>query len=509
MSIRHKIFISNIILVCVPILLVVLLWFGYVHLSDSTVINPLNQTSETGGSLSHTQQELYLYESELAKVDWTRISVSGEIQSDTIPDSDRMILSELSDMGYHLLVVTEGNVIFDNLTESDANFVEKNSYDAAEVMGSLFHLEDKTIIRDIFEKDGQSYFITAVYDESGADNGTIRSLMPIYMVPPATLWFSLLLVLSVTVLTGFLLSQWLGHSILKPLDAIRDSAGQIAAGNLDHEMESPSSLEFSEVRDDFEVMREKLKVAESERADYEAKRKEMLSGISHDLRSPLTSIKGYTMGLKDGIADTEEKKNRYYDAILTRTKDMEGLLASLSELVSVENVAAHLHTELVTLDEFLLRFLKEQEVFLSENNISVAYNSSLKDSKAYIDPPKMRRVFTNLFENTIKYRSNPQSQVHLDASVIEGKVALIRYVDDGPGVGEHALPRLFDSFYRADESRTKPENGSGLGLAIVKEIIEGHGGSVSAFVDGGLGIQMKLPLSGKDGSSEENTDCGR
>ena len=495
MSIRHKILISNIILVCVPVLLAGLLWLGYTHLSESTVVNPLRNVSESEGSLSHTQEALYFYEAELAKIDWKNIENAPQTDEDIIPRKDAQILSELSDMGYHFQVSNGESIIFDNLTESDSALLDGIRSPDSAASGSLLHFGNITVIRDTFYGDHISYIITAVFDETAADTGTIRSMLPVYMLSPTAIIIFLLIVIGATVLTGFILSRWIGHSILEPLDVIRGGAKQIADGNLDFHMDMVSSDEFSEVRDEFEIMRGKLKSAENDRITYEKKRKELLSGISHDLRSPLTSIKGYCLGLKDGIANTDEKKNRYYDAILTRSNDMERLLGSLSELVRLENAKEHIHPELLQVDAFLLQFIKEQESLLKENHVTVRFDSNLDGCKADIDADEMRRVFSNLLENTMKYRTDTESNVRIEAVADQPSGELhILFSDDGPGVPEETLSYLFDSFYRVDDSRTKPENGSGLGLAIVKEIIEGHGGRVEAYLAEGLGIRIILPL---------------
>ena len=505
MSIRRKILISNIILVCVPVVLAILLWIGFLFFSGNAVINPVQNAAKNGGSLSQAQEPLYLYEAELLKVDWESIRLSGETEPDYIPGDDLAILSELSDMGYHMRVITDETVVFDNLSEDDRIVLQENT-GGTQALGSLLCLGGKTIITDVFEVSNRSYAITSVYDESQADTGVFKSMLPVYMLSPAAITVFLIIIIGATVITGVLLSRWIGLSILTPLDVIGRGARQIADGNLDFKIDRPSADEFAEVCEDFEVMRKKLKESEKERDIYELKRKELLSGISHDLRSPLTSIKGYTMGLKDGIADTEDKQRRYYDAILTRTTDMERLLCGLSDLVRFENAGSHIHAESLSVDDFILGFLKEQENLLEERKVFVSYDSRLKNCRVDIDASEMQRVFTNLVENTVKYRVRSETHVRIESAVDDAYVS-IQFVDDGPGVAAEALPYLFDSFYRTDEARTKPENGSGLGLAIVKGIIEGHGGRAEAFLDGGLGIRIRLPISRKDESDEENIDC--
>lgn len=219
----------------------------------------------------------------------------------------------------------------------------------------------------------------------------------------------------------------------------------------------------------------------------------MLAGISHDLRSPLTSIKGYAMGLRDGIAKTDEMKSRYGDAILTRAQDLERLTESLSLLVRLERDGSWLRLERVCLDEYIRQLLEEKQAWLGEQKVNVTYRTEVPDAEAKLDIREMQRVFMNLFDNTVRYRTTESSNVVIDVKQDGGEVK-ISFADDGLGVGPKHIDHIFESFYRADESRTSPEKGSGIGLAVVKQIIEGQGGHIHASSENGLRIEMTLPF---------------
>ncbi len=212
------------------------------------------------------------------------------------------------------------------------------------------------------------------------------------------------------------------------------------------------------------------------------------------------------MGLRDGIADTEEKKQRYYDAILTRAEDLERMTQSLSLLVRLENDDSMLHTEKVCLDEYIRQFLAEKEAWITERQIKVNYRTAIPEAEVYLDIREMQRVFTNLFENTVKYRTKECSLVEISVTEKEKDVE-IHFADDGPGVSPQHLEHVFESFYRADESRTNPEKGSGLGLAVVKRIVEGQKGRIYAVLDKGFCVVMLFPrVQGGVLGDEENTD---
>ena len=244
-------------------------------------------------------------------------------------------------------------------------------------------------------------------------------------------------------------------------------------------------------------MRRQLKEARERQQRYEQQQRDQLRGITHDLRSPLTSIKGYAMGIKDGIANTPEKRTRYCDAILTRADDLERLTGSLSLLVKMDTGSSFLHLERVNLDEYIKQFLSEKEAWLVDRKVDVRYRTDAPEAEVELDIREMQRVFMNLLENTVRYRTADCSKVDIEVRQNTENVE-IRFTDDGPGVGHRHLDRLFEPFYKEDKARTTPEKGSGLGLTIVKRIIEGHDGQVSASSEEGLCIMMTLP-SEKEG----------
>lgn len=177
----------------------------------------------------------------------------------------------------------------------------------------------------------------------------------------------------------------------------------------------------------------------------------------------------------------------------------------LSSLVRLESSEKPLNLADVGIGDYFDEFISSHSVYAEENNICIEYSHDCKDESFRIDKSEMNRVFGNLLENTVRHRNDKSSVVKLSVTVGGGK-AEIRYSDNGPGVRTEQLDRIFDSFYRGDESRTRPENGSGLGLAVVKSIIVKHGGSVSAYIENGLGILIVLPLAERKDINEKDTD---
>ncbi len=518
MSLRKKIILSNIMTIAIPIVLIVLIWAGYVYFGDVVYLKQINRAAGREDLLTEAMNVLYTFEAELSDMDWDVVAFPGENGTDIVASPEKERIGELESLGYHIQVETAQGAAFSNMDNADRKILAKVG-DGTE--GAMIWSGDSLVIRDSFRISGQDYYLTAVYNAQRSDRGMAASLLPVYMVSPAVFAIFLVIALLCIISTSFIATRWISRSVLEPLDELKKGADMIAGGNLDHVISYEGQDEFGDVCNEFDYMRMRLKEAQEEQQMYEEERRELLRGISHDLRSPLTSIKGYAYGLKDGIADTEEKRQRYCDAILTRANDLERLTGSLSHLVRLEDEKSMLKLEKVCLDEYIRQLLNEKSAWLAEQKVSVDYRTEDENAEVMIDIHEMQRVFVNLFENTVRYRTGDCSQVELSV-LSRGDEAQIRFTDDGPGVSSKHLKHLFDSFYRADESRTNPEKGSGLGLAVARSIIEGENGRVYAEPgreyggqghenhetgNQGLSIVMILPLPKEEAKNEENTDC--
>ncbi len=503
MTLRKKIVLSNIMMVFMPIVLLVIIWGGYLHFGSGNDFRQISRASEGGDLLTEAMNILYTCEAELSGMNWDVVELPGENGTDIIVSPEKERISELGSLGYHIQIETEKGISYSNMDDSDREVLREAGTGSE---GAVIWSGSRLIIQDSFYIAGRNYYLTAVYNGQRADKGAAASLLPMYMVSPTLLVLFFVTAALSIVLTSFLAARWMNKSILIPLDELKTGADKIAGGDLDYRISYPGQDEFGDVCEEFDRMRIQLKEAGEKQRRYEEERRELLRGISHDLRSPLTSIKGYAQGLRDGIANTDEKRRRYCDAILTRADDLERLTGSLSLLVKLENDGSLLRPEKVCLDEYIRQFLSEKEAWIAEQKIDVRYLTDCGDAEVRIDIREMQRVLMNLLENTVRYRKTDRSRVELTVSKRTRNIE-IRFADDGPGVSSRHLKHLFDSFYRADESRTNPEKGSGLGLAVVKRIIEGLEGSVYAVSERGLCIVILLPRVKEEQENEKNSDC--
>ncbi len=487
MTLRKKFIVSNVLMVVMPILLTLALCAAYVGLGGSG-LTAISRTG-TGDYLSRLQGILSTLESGLSGLGWDVVRFSSDNGLETVLSPRGEAMVDLESLGFHLRIETPRDVLFSNVDEGDERAIEAVGTGSD---GSMAWHGSRLVIQDGLVVDGMNCRLIAVYDERRADGGSASSVVPLYTVEPRTLAvFAAFAVLSVA-LTAFVLTRWLDRSVAEPLDELRAAADRVAAGDLDRRIDYPRSDEFGDVCAAFDGMRVQLKEAEAQKARYEEERRELLQGVSHDLRSPLTSIVGYASGIKDGIADTDEKREAYCDAILTRAADLGRMVDSLSVLTRSEGGGA-LALKPVEVGPFMGSALDAKSAWLESNRVAVSFADESRGAEVLLDEAEMRRVVDNLLENTVRHRDNDSSRVSVKVGVEDGFAEVV-YADDGPGVPEEHIGRIFDSFYRADESRTRQGDCSGLGLAIVKRIVEEHGGEVSAHNEDGLTTVVRLPV---------------
>ncbi len=298
------------------------------------------------------------------------------------------------------------------------------------------------------------------------------------------------------IFTAGILVAWLYQGILKPLNALKKATKQLQEGNLDFSLqENISDDEIGQLCADFEEMRLHLKKEIEVRIQYEQDLKELISNISHDIKTPLTAIKGYAEGLIDGVADTPEKQEKYLKTIYAKTSDMTTLVDELSFYTKIDTNNIPYHFEKVLVNDYFQDCVEDNRAELELINVTMDYTSSVGENTQVLgDREQLRRVMNNLIGNAVKYRGDKE-QGRITVSLTEEKQEVwVSVEDNGQGIPESALPNIFERFYRADASRNSKQGGSGLGLAIAKKIIEGHGGSIHAESEVGVGTRMTFSL---------------
>lgn len=288
-----------------------------------------------------------------------------------------------------------------------------------------------------------------------------------------------LLIIAAVIVTNRFLTKFVIKRIEAPLDILTEGVHHIRDGNLDYRIEYSGSDEFRGVCEDFNDMAAKLKESVEITQKNEQSRKELIAGISHDLRTPLTSIKAYIEGLIEGVASTPQMQQKYMKTIQAKADDIDKMVDKLFLFSKLDLGDCPFYPEKLNLGRELSSLVSANEKEYHEKGMNITLEPVDDELFVYADPIQLRSAVTNILENSLKYKDGETVDVNIRCKALEDHVA-IAIEDNGPGVSEEALPKLFDVFYRSDPSRNNPQKGSGLGLAITAKILERFGGSVSA-----------------------------
>lgn len=303
------------------------------------------------------------------------------------------------------------------------------------------------------------------------------------------MWDGLFCMAVLILVTTLFTRRLIGH-VMVPLEALEQGARRIQKGNLAAVVSYEGDREFEIVCEAFNQMQEHLLREQEKNKRYEKARTDMIAGISHDLRTPLTAVRGMLKGVLDGIASTPEQQNRFLTIAYTRTGDMERLLKQLFELSRLETGNVPLAMQRLDLTECIERYVQEKQADLKEG--AEAFTADLPKQSVYLnlDVEQLYRIFDNLFDNSRKYGTCEGLSMELKLTCRAGEAEIV-FSDHGPGVPEEKLPHVFEEFYQADESRSQ-KSGNGLGLYIVKYLTEAMGGMVWAESGPGFAVHMKF-----------------
>ncbi len=305
-------------------------------------------------------------------------------------------------------------------------------------------------------------------------------------------------------ITAVLLTYWIYSSMIRPINELRRAAKELQEGNLDYSIKNKKQDEIGLLCQDFERMRLRLKDTIEKQLQYEEDTMELLGSVSHDLKTPLTAIKGYTEGLMDGIPGTPERQEKYLRTIYSKADDMTHLVDELVDFTRIESDAMAYHFVEVDAEQFFLDCIEDIRLDLEMKHIKVQYeNQAKEDLKVIADPEQLKRVIHNIVGNSQKYLDKPEGFL-LVRTVEDGEFLQVSIQDNGKGIAEEELSRVFERFYRADASRNSAEGGTGLGLSIAKKIIDDHGGRIWAESTPGEGTTIFFTLRKVDETGTED-----
>ena len=334
----------------------------------------------------------------------------------------------------------------------------------------------------VTESDGTVYDISIT--DSADSQGRVHVMAKDLFIS------AFVILISVALVVGL----WVYRSIAVPLVKLKKATQNIKEGNLDFVLDVEGKDEFSELCQDFEEMRRRLKESTEEKSLIEKENRELISNISHDLKTPITAVKGYVEGIMDGVADTPEKMDRYVRTIYNKTNEMDHLINELTFYSKIDTNRIPYTFNKLNVEDYFVDCSEEVGLELETRGIELVYaNYVEKDVMVIADGEQIRRVIHNIISNAIKYMDKPKGIIQIRIKDV-GDFIQIEIEDNGKGIGPKDLPYIFDRFYRTDVSRNSSKGGSGIGLSIVKKILEDHGGKVWATSRLGIGTIMYFVL---------------
>ena len=310
-----------------------------------------------------------------------------------------------------------------------------------------------------------------------------------------TMFVALALIL---IITAFLLILWVRDGFFKPIDDLSAAMRHIRDGELDFSLSAGSheENEVAELYQTYEDMRLRLKESADEKLHHEQQNKELISNISHDLKTPITAIKGYSEGLLEGVADTPEKQMRYVRTIFNKAVDMDKLINELTLYASIDSDRVPYNFHVINVAEYFGDCVEEVGTEMESRGIRIDYsNLTPPDTEVIADAEQIKRVINNIIGNSVKYLERDDGTGLIEIRILDEVDSIrVEIEDNGKGIAAKDIPHIFDRFYRTDTARGTKIGGSGIGLSIVKKIIEDHGGYIWATSHEGEGTCMHLVL---------------
>lgn len=301
-------------------------------------------------------------------------------------------------------------------------------------------------------------------------------------------------IICILVFTSFILTQWIQKSVFTPMNRLNEAMQKIKDGNFDYSLQIDEKGEIGELYRNYEDMRLRLKESAEEKIQHEKQNKELISNISHDLKTPITAVKGYVEGIMDGVADTPEKMDKYIKTIYNKANDMDRLINELTIYSGIDNNHIPYHFHRINVADYFNDCIEEVGIELEAKNIKLSYSSMIEpDTVVIADPEQLKKVINNIISNSVKYMDKPDG--HIEIRILDELDSIrVEIEDNGRGIAQQDLQKVFDRFYRTDASRNSAQGGSGIGLSIVKKIIEDHGGYIWATGREGEGTCIHFVL---------------
>ncbi|NBH84644.1 sensor histidine kinase [bacterium C-53] len=487
MKLRTRLIITFLVIVILPIFLICITFFGIGQYQIKAVEKAFGIEGDIYDLLSNSVK---VYSKGTAKIyDKMQEDLKEDPTCFEQKDYLQSINEKLIDKSSVLIVMKDGSIFYSGSEENIdlvKNILPDFDKDDSEGGREMYIREKQLLIKQInfsFSDgaDGDVYIVTQVSD----------------MIPQikSTMFQMIIATVLTLIFTGIALVSWIYNGLVSPLRLLSEATQKIAEGNLDFTMDlSGHAEEIDNLCSNFEDMRRRLKETAEEKVQYDNENRALISNITHDLKTPVTAIKGYAEGIMDGVADTPEKQEKYIRTIYSKANDMDRLINELTFYSGIDANRIPYNFTKIHIADYFSDCVEEMAMDLESKNIEMIFENQLaKDTVVIADPVQMKKVVNNIIGNSAKYIDKSKGIIKIKIKDAE-EFVIIEIEDNGRGIAAKDLPYIFDRFYRTDISRNSSKGGSGIGLSIVKKVLEDHGGRIWAASKVGEGTTMIMEL---------------
>lgn len=432
------------------------------------------------------------FERQLRSMSQTRLedhveTVAGLLR-EGVPEEAETLRKSVGEWGYELAVVSKGKILYGDSSDDMEDLAEMTEAGGQQSTDTAIFSYLRATVVTKYVPEEEVYIMAAYFPEKIGLTSILQRFFSIFFLAV------LLIGMTAIVVLLFLASYFtrkMNRMIMEPMEALTAGAERIQSGNLTEAICYKGEEEFEHVCQAFNAMQYTILKDREARARTERARIDMVTGISHDLRTPLTSIQGYIKGVMDGVANTPEKRERYLQTAYESTEEMNVLLQKLFDFSRLESGQMPLHMVRADLAEYAAAYASKKEAAADPAQVKIIFHKPDRLlPEIAVDVDQIQRILDNLLENSIKYAGIRPVQIDLSVYASDDRIWM-EWKDNGKGVPEEKLPRIFERFYRCDESRQ--EKGSGVGLYVVQYIMKCHHGEATAENDGGLKIRLAFP----------------
>lgn len=472
MKLKTKLFISFCLILFVPLSLAGITIYGFNVVQTKLIEETYGLVDVEAYGITNSMQLLNRF----TKADFEQIQHMAQTEPEKLEEQAflRDLDSALKEKYSYLIVRKDEEILYNGEMGNEEVLNSLGGYgstDPESSIGTYLDSGEEILIKQVdFEfgdgGEGSAFIVTST-----------RNVVPEIKSLLINACIAIVLIL---LLTAFMMIVWIYQSMITPIRKLQLAAENIKEGNLDFTIDVSGEDEIAELCTTFEEMRKRLKDNAEEKLSDEKESRALISNIAHDLKTPITAVKGYSEGILDGVANTPDKVDRYVRTIYNKACEMDTLINELTIYSKIDTNRIPYNFAKINVAEYFADCSEEIGLDLESKGIGLAYYNYVQEDVIIIaDPEQLRRVVNNIIGNSVKYMNKAHGFINIRIKDV-GDFIQVEIEDNGRGIAQKDLPYIFDRFYRADASRNSATGGSGIGLSIVKKIVEDHGGKIWA-----------------------------